>query len=497
MAKKQLRAEKRQARKELKKITPRPKKALKRFGLWYYPAQYLIIHLALFGFVLEPSLMDMWAAFRVSNIVLTFFSAADLIVIAWQIGHYMAVIILALWFAIRMLWASIFLIVWLFGLGQLLMYTILSIKSSFDKANVNTNRQVTIRNGAPGDGKSWFTAYYCYMLSMLMRVKLSWLYWVNKSRVAKWEAVGNNIKLADWKEIKESYEFYKTPQDVIIGYDEAGNEIIEKRLPAWCIFSNIGFKVLGKYTCRLTKAHLMQELRLPAYTVIWCDEVGTMLDVEDGKDKPLIISDFLRWVRQFAEIIFLGTEQDSNNIYIDCRRVVTENEYMQGAKRQMKPLLLLLIFNPLKAFFVRYQFGSKMFSPFMRFLESLINSVGFVRFKYRSEGNTEHSNALQKDKTFTMRICQCFEYSTRAFRRLYKAKDKAISGVLHKYLHVEDTPQNCIDFLRSEDEPPSFEDIQDYFIQKAKKKRDFDKYIKTYPDLWADCQDTYKDDEPA
>ncbi len=52
------------------------------------------------------------------------------------------------------------------------------------------------------------------------------------------------------------------------------------------------------------------------------------------------VSDFFRLVRHFGNWRVVGTEQDSENIYIDVRRVVSKNQYMLGQKWVLKPYLL-------------------------------------------------------------------------------------------------------------------------------------------------------------
>ena len=482
------RQQKRAEKKHIKSLKPKPKRALKRFGFWYYPAQFFIVHLLLFGLVLEPSLLDMWSAFRITSILSAFWSVVDLIIIAWQIGNYMALVILAIWFALRVAWASRMIILYAFVLIQLVMYIIRSFKCWINSNQVNTNRQVTVRNGAPGDGKTRFSVYYCLILSQIMWGRLRWLHYTYQGKLEKWQREGNTTKLRDWQEIKDSYEYYMTPQ-LVNG---------KWYLPAPCLFSNIGIIICGQYVSRLTKAHLMQHERLPSYTIIMGDEIGTILDVDDYKNKPLVVSDFLRWIRQFVEVVFIGTEQDSTNIYIDCRRVITENEYMQGCTQQMKPLPLVGIHKLLKLILLKTDRGQKFFAPVMGLLESLINSVGFVRFKYRSEGNTEHANGLQRDTSFTIRAWQPFQYDTRAFRFLYNMRDEPISGKVHTCLHVENTPQNRIDFLRSETPPPTEYDLDTEFMKDAKRLRDFNKLAKDCPTLYQEyCNTKEKPIDPA
>lgn len=310
-----------------------------------------------------------------------------------------------------------------------------------DRNNLSTNKQVTVRNGAPGDGKTRLTVYEVVFLASVMWLRLRYLYWRDKSKVEKWRRTGNTEALKDFKEIEDSYLYYTTPQIV------NGKEV----LPLPCLFSNIGIvNEDGLYSSKLTFEHLSQKSRPPSYTIEFIDEWGTAFDLEMSNDKPLEISDRARFIRQWYENLMFGTEQDAKNTFIDMRRVVARNDFMQGCKDYLKPLPLVLLFKFLQRYFARSQKLSKTFSPFMCVLEKLIKSTGFVRFRYRPEGNTEHKQTLEGLVNFTIPAYSNSRYDSRAFRRLNACAALPISGEVHTELSVEETAQNCLDWLRAE-----------------------------------------------
>ena len=221
----------------------------------------------------------------------------------------------------------------------------------------------------------------------------------------------------------------------------------------------------GKYTTFVSKEHLEQRSRLPAHCVLFLDEVGAMLSVDTAKQRQdgeevaqqnaINVSDFFRLCRHFGNWRIICTEQDSENIYIDVRRVVSKNEFMLSQRWVLKPYLFLAVFLPLKAIAIRLShvpLASKILAPPLRFLERLCKAIGFRKYRYVVEANTERSACVESSRrrTFYLPSLLNFRYDERTFRNFYKAKDMEIAPHVFDNLVLEDTETFKRMFLRSE-----------------------------------------------
>ena len=163
---------------------------------------------------------------------------------------------------------------------------------------------------------------------------------------------------------------------------------------------------------------------------------------------------------------------------------------MTECKRVLKPLLLLIVFVPLRRLFALTQRGGKLFSGFMTQLEGLINAVGFVRFKYEHEGSDLHSrNGKRKKNSLVFPMTPEVKYDTRAFRNLYDCRGKALDCRVHTSLTVENTPENRQAYLRAEygNRPrPDAEELEaELEFWKTEEARDrCEKYRQRYPDKY-------------
>jgi len=444
---------------------------LKRFGAWYYPVQYLIVRTLYFGLVVSPDIEQFYYAFRVGGIINTALSFYQYIPAVFSIGHVIELIPIFSVYAARILWACRYAVIYAFAFLSLLRYLFLRLVSFIDALTITMDKQVVIHNGAPGSGKTWMLVMVGYALSRLMWRKLSYIRWRDKN---KWEmakgkgqirtrdkklqitmyklqmrsgtAAQHDVqKQSDWRETEDAYKYYTTPQTVI-------KDGVERTIyPAPCLFSNIGVYAHGRMSSKLKFEHAAQLQRLPAYTVSLFSEFGTTFSQEYSFDKYLPMSDDLRQCRQFRENIIMGDEQESTNIAIDARRVVSDVLLMTQCKRVMKPLLLLAVFKPLQLFFGKTQRFGKVFSGFMTLLEALINATGFVRFKYEHEGSDLHSRqGRRKRNSLMFPMTPYLRYDTRAFRNLYDCKEQPLSCHVHTALAIENTPENRQAYLRAE-----------------------------------------------
>ena len=418
---------------------------LKVFGALYYPVQFLAVHLIYFGFNGQPNLEQIYYAFRLGGIVTTAASVTMLFPAVWTAASILELIPYLLLFVILLLWSCRYILLYGFFLIELCRYLLSLLISALDVLSIKLDKQVVIHNGAPGTGKTWLLVMVGVRLARLMWRKLSYIHWRDKPKVKKWEKDNNAQKLSDWQEAKTAYDYYTTPQWADVdGKEKTIN-------PAYSLFSNIGIYNRGRMSSKLKFEHAAQLERLPAYTVSLWTEFGATYSIEYSNDKLLPMSDDLRFCRQYRENIITGDEQEAGNSNIDARRVVSDVLLMTQCKRILRPLLLRLIFEPLKYIFGKIQKGGKVFSGFMTWLEGLINAVGFVRFKFEYEGSTMHAQQGKRRRdSLTFPMLPDVRYDTRAFRNLYDCRDMPLDCHVHTGMTVENTPENRQAYLRAE-----------------------------------------------
>jgi len=263
--------------------------------------------------------------------------------------------------------------------------------------------------------------------------ELKYLYWLYKSQVGEWIAEGNERKIAEWHEIRDSYKYYITTDCVP------------------CLWTNIPVMVDGRYSNILTAEHAYQLKRIPYKSTLFFDESGGSFMVDDYKDKPLEVSDFFRLERHFGDWYIYLTEQDGANQYIDVRRVVGYNEFMLGQKWVIRPILLLFPYNLLKRVAGGMDKGNRPFAKFMALYYSLIRYIGFRKYRTVQEANTQRGETYESDEVNTMYLptyLNC-EYDDRTFKEFYAAKAMDIEPAVHCSLVLPNTEDNATAFLRN------------------------------------------------
>ena len=399
----------------------------------YFPLKYAIVHIWFFGFTIDPLVIVERGVTR--------FNYGEIwqAILNFQYPFQNEFTLETMWFFLLMFIPYIAILLWslrypfilLFALVPMLRYYFVSGRSKYHHKRVKLDKQVQIHNGAPGTGKTRLLVILADILAGLMWQKLSWLYWKNYPRKKT-----TQTQIEDWKEIEESYKYYTTKQDGV--------------MPIKCLNSNIGIEKEGKWSSKLTFEHAAQLERVPSYSISLFSEFGTTYSLEYSQEKLLQMSDDLRFCRQFRENVIMGDEQDASNISIDARRVVSDVWYMTECKHILQPLLLLIPFKILKGFFSATQwFKWKWLSKIMSAWENLINQIGFVRFRYIREGNTEHTRTNNRG-VFIAKLTNPVKYDTRAFRKLADCRNKPFKTELHTTLEVEDTPAIRQAYLRAE-----------------------------------------------
>ena len=456
-------------------------KFFKVFSFLYYPLQYLIVKWCLFGFG-KMSLANLFIGLNIDVIIKTAVGLWELFPALLIAENFLIFLIFLIIKIIQLLWVCRKVIIYACTIFSLLRYVTSLLNCCFDVLSVTLDKQVLINNGAPGTGKTRLLVFFSVIMAYLMWCKLRWRIWRDKPKIKKWQKQGKIQKIIDYEEAQEAYKYYSTPQRV---KDENSDVII---YPIPCLFSNIGIRVGKKYSSKLNFNHAIQKEKLPSYTVSMWSEFGATFNIEYSTNKNLEMSDDLRFCRQFRENIICGDEQESGNVAIDARRVVSDVNLLNYCKHILKPLVLIMVFKPFQILFSKIQKGNKLFSPALTFLEELINKVGFVKFKYLPEGSNMHKRIKRMSKTFKYPLCTVIAYDTRAFRNLYNSKNKDLKCAVHSSLTVENTTANREAFLRHEFEnrPPASEleflkkesDLWDIEILKDKLK----KYHKEYPE---------------
>lgn len=411
------------------------------FGFLYFPIQYLFIHVLYFGFNLEPNILQVYSAFGVTDILIAVFkfvaiipfkvfTAEKLIYFIFYLIPYAFKIILSTW----RIWLFIF------AIKQLITFILANISVLLRK--INDNVSVVIKIGAPGSGKSSSAGYDAIKLANKMWRNLQYDYWRYSAKIDKWRKQNNIEKLQQWYEIRDAYEFYMS------------NDCIP------CLWANIPIKDLHDSKANeLTYEHLYQEKRLPAFSVLYIDEIGGVLDVDLYKDKPLQASNFFRYCRHFGRFIIIGTEQSAENVYIDVRRVVSYHEYMLSQTWVCRPWMLIIFYSIFKFLFPKIPKSAKVFAGFMTEFNNLIRHVGYRKYNYCYEGNTEREQSMfsNRKRTYYLPSPLNYFYDDRTYRNYYLAKDMPLEARIYGSLILQEESDLGIRYLRQQEAEQALE----------------------------------------
>lgn len=281
-----------------------------------------------------------------------------------------------------------------------------------------TANHAVIYGGPPGIGKSLSEMHAINAMAKSSWFELQYEYWLLMKKLSK-----DYIMTEDEQEIYDAYKFYATHDGVP------------------CLATNIAMfsKLYKRYSYKFGPSYLKQERRIPYRLCGMYDEIGTAfhLDLKDdksNKNKALTICDTVKYCRQMAELRFMGTEQDVNNLYKGIRRSVALNRVYTTLKRIGQPVILCWIYNYLKVHFVgKMSLGSsKKFSGFMKTFKRFLDLQGYTKLWYRdsmvsAEGKTI-SDLTRKEKGDVIVLTNApdFLYDTRAYRVGYKLRFKPI-----------------------------------------------------------------------
>lgn len=358
----------------------------------------------------------------------------------------------------------------IFGVYHFGKFFVLFFATYNADCNLDFGNVVQINAGKPRSGKTSSGVHDVVALAKLKWKELCYDYKKYISNEDEIRARGNTEEILLLEEVKLSYEFYAS----------------HKCIP--CLWSNIGiFDKQGRASHKITLEHIKGLKRLPLYSVVFFDEIGATLKADDGlnrtgHEKPLDVSDMFRLGGHFLKWVLIGTEQDFNHIFIDCRRVVGFNKVILGQEWICRPTLIYSLFNVIK-WFIEDSLDKEIkkrpkFMKFMSKYEKFCKSIGFRRVKYMYANNTETGadilgassdtslQTLTKVKVRYMPSGLLGNYDDRAYKFLYpSALDKCITGEVHRTKHISLLDDNSFQFVNTTD---ALEEKRNVIIEASK-----------------------------
>lgn len=286
-----------------------------------------------------------------------------------------------------------------------------------------------------------------------------------------------------WKELCYDYALYTSMEDEILKHGTAEQKMLLQEVKLSyefytkypcipCLWSNIGiFDKQGRASHKVTIDHVKGLKRLPLYSVVFFDEIGAALRADDGLnrsgvEKPLDVSDMFRLGGHFLKWVFIGTEQDFNHIFIDCRRVVGVNNVVLGQEWVARPTLIYGLYKFMR-WFIEDSLDKKIkkrpkLMKFMWKFGCFCNSIGFRRIRSTFASNTETKADLvagtadSKLMTFGKTKIRYIPsstlgvYSDRSYMALYaSAFDRVIEGELHKSTYIYGLSKESLQFVNT------------------------------------------------
>ena len=313
----------------------------------------------------------------------------------------------------------------------LTFYALFALSYAQDVAKATDNSCVVeCKAGDPGCGKTSQAVEDVFVMGLMKWRELQLDYWSWHSREKEILKRNDKNELLEYHEIKASYNYY----------------IMRACIP--CVWSNICLTDSKGRTCsKVTVDHIRGIERLPLYSVVLFDEIGAVLKCElsNSKKEYYDVSDMFRLGRHFLKWAVVCCEQDFNNIYIDCRRVVGRNVIISYQEWVCKPTVALWLYDFLKVAVTdtldKKVGRNALAAVLMAKLKKFVYSIGFRKqvFKYARNTETGSEKKAVKEKELKLSdakvryipskvICG---YDDRAYRTNYASYyDKEIHGEL-------------------------------------------------------------------
>ena len=313
----------------------------------------------------------------------------------------------------------------------LTFYALFALSYAQDVAKATDNSCVVeCKAGDPGCGKTSQAVEDVFVMGLMKWRELQLDYWSWHSREKEILKRNDKNELLEYHEIKASYNYY----------------IMRACIP--CVWSNICLTDSKGRTCsKVTVDHIRGIERLPLYSVVLFDEIGAVLKCElsNSKKEYYDVSDMFRLGRHLLKWAVGCCEQDFNNIYIDCRRVVGRNVIISYQEWVCKPTVALWLYDFLKVAVTdtldKKVGRNALAAVLMAKLKKFVYSIGFRKqvFKYARNTETGSEKKAVKEKELKLSdakvryipskvICG---YDDRAYRTNYASYyDKEIHGEL-------------------------------------------------------------------
>lgn len=228
-----------------------------------------------------------------------------------------------------------------------------------------------------------------------------------RAKLPKWQA--DELFMKRWKEVERSFEFWSDR-------------------PEWipCLCSNIKIYKGERRSMDLTREHLDQKKWLPSYCVLFLDEVGRYVTIQESfcGNKPLQLADFVCWCGQFGEFHLIMTEQRPTNVPVDLRGVIGVNEQVVEKEKIFTAEGLLRFIDFLYDVAFRFDLKPTFFDKLFT-LKSFAEKIGFWRFKMQVLGNMDLKENRESEREIFTFADLPFVYDSRAYSELYLAKDFA------------------------------------------------------------------------
>lgn len=276
----------------------------------------------------------------------------------------------------------------------------------------------TITNdGAPGAGKTVTGANMAYFLAQRRWAEMKSEYYTQKSMLAEWCKRGDTDNLYGFRTLEESYFFYAERESTNIP----------------CLISSVPLKEYGtnRWSYVLEPEVYAQIARVPEYCVLFNDESGRLFGGDTSKSATDDIKDFWRYIRHFLDAMAVNTNQDGDQNAIYMRRSTDFVNHINGQEWIMPPVRLLRRIERKEArFFKKMERGklsekqSIYIGQKLYFLKKYAATIGFRRVSHRL--CTQSGEFAGDEEEYILPAIGCVEYDDRAYRNLYKCKDKPL-----------------------------------------------------------------------
>lgn len=242
-------------------------------------------------------------------------------------------------------------VLWSWSLLRLIKF-IVAFRRMKKTNNDCDNCYMTLLIGAPGTGKTASGTQISYSASKEAWRKLQFERAKEFGRLDHYNEILSSeestesekedarFSLAYYEFLDKSYQFFKDNEDDFIPCLVTSN-------PMWDIDGRMTYKYESKYVTEHTL--------LPAFSVIFCDEIGYEEGSDKSKELPPDFATWYRYHRQFGDYKIYGTDQDSGAVCIQARRCTDNNRALYKQNWVLPPSFLLWVTDLLKSYVNKLQ----------------------------------------------------------------------------------------------------------------------------------------------